>query len=71
MINGLDIPSYNLEMGNGLYLTGTTLRGKGCDIKCNKKRTVKKQTASELQILKKYFLLTYNYARHANIKKCI
>ena len=43
MINGLDIPSYNLTfVGNGLRLTGTNLKGKGCDIKCNKKRNVKK-----------------------------
>ena len=37
MINELDIPSYNLEIGNGLQLTGTNLKGKGCNIKCDKK----------------------------------
>ena len=42
MINGLNIPSYNLKIvGNGLQLTGTTLKGKGCDIKCDKKRILK------------------------------
>ena len=38
MINGLDIPSYNVKIGNGLQLTGTTVKGRGCDIKCNKIR---------------------------------
>ena len=39
MINGLDIPSYNSKIvGNGLNLTGSTVKGKGYDIKCNKKR---------------------------------
>ena len=51
MINGLDIPSYNLK-GNGLNLTGTNLKGKGCDIKCNKKRILKKQNGKGLKILK-------------------
>ena len=37
MINGLDIPSYNLKIGNGLQLVGTNLKGKGCNIKCDKK----------------------------------
>ena len=38
MINGLNIPSYNLKIvGHGLQLTGTTLKGKGCNLKCNKK----------------------------------
>ena len=38
MINGLDIPSYNLKIRNGLNLTGTNyLNGRGCDIKCDKK----------------------------------
>ena len=37
MINGLDIPSYKSQIGNGLHLTGTNLKGKGCNIKCNKK----------------------------------
>ena len=41
MINGLNIPSYNLKIGNGLNLTGTNLKGKGCDLKCNKKRILK------------------------------
>ena len=42
MINGLNIPSYNLKIdGNGLQLTGTTLKGKGCDIKCDKKEMLK------------------------------
>ena len=45
MINGLNIPSYNLKIvGNGLQLTGTTVKGKGCDIKCNKKRILKNKT---------------------------
>ena len=43
MINGLNIPSYNLKIvGDGLQLTGTTLKGKGCDIKCDKKEMLKK-----------------------------
>ena len=41
MINVLDIPSYNLKIGNGLQLTGTNLKRKGCDIKCNKKELLK------------------------------
>ena len=42
MINGLNIPSYNLKIvGDGLQLTETTLKGKGCDIKCDKKRILK------------------------------
>ena len=42
MINGLNIPSYNLKnIGNGLQLTGTNVKGKGCDIKCDKKRILK------------------------------
>ena len=41
MINRLDIISYDLKMGNGLQLTGTIFRGRGCDIKCNKKRILK------------------------------
>ena len=36
MINGLNIPSYKI-VGDGLQLTGTTLKGKGCNIKCDKK----------------------------------
>ena len=43
MINGLNLASYNLKIiGNGLNLTGTNLKGKGCDIKCNKKEMLKK-----------------------------
>ena len=43
MINGLNIPSYNLKIvGNGLQLTGTNVKkGNGCDIKCDKKRILK------------------------------
>ena len=41
MINSLDIPSYNVKIGNGLQLTETTVKGRGCDIKCNKKRMLK------------------------------
>ena len=39
MINGLNIPSYNLKIvGNGLQLTGNAVKkGQGCDIKCDKK----------------------------------
>ena len=37
MINGLNIPSYNLKFGNGLQLTGTTVKGQECDLKCGKK----------------------------------
>ena len=43
MINGLNIPSYNLKIGNGLNLTGTNLKGKGCNIKCTKKKNITKQ----------------------------
>ena len=53
MINGLNIPSYNLKnIGSGLQLTGTTVKGKGSDIKCNKKKTIKKQNGKGLKILK-------------------
>ena len=54
MINGLNIPSYNIKIvGDGLQLTGSTVKkGFGCNIKCDKKRNVKKQTASGLKILK-------------------
>ena len=42
MINGLNIPSYNLKIvGHGLQLTETTLKGKGCNLKCNKKELIK------------------------------
>ena len=51
MINGLNIPSYNIKIvGNGLQLTGNTVKkGKGCDIKCDKKI---KQKGQGLKILK-------------------
>ena len=55
MINGLNIPSYDLKIvGDGLTLTGTTIKkGRGCDIKkCDKKRTVKKQNGKGLKILR-------------------
>ena len=54
MIIGLNIPSYNIKIvGTGLELTGSTVKkGRGCDTKCDKKRNVKKQTASGLKILK-------------------
>ena len=53
MINGLNIPSYNLKVvGNGLQLTGTPVKGKGCNMKCDKKRNVKKQNGKGLVILK-------------------
>ena len=52
MINGLDTPSYIFKIGNGLQLTGTTVKGKGCDIKYNKKKNVKKQNGMGLEILK-------------------
>ena len=53
MINGLNIPSYNIKIdGNGLQLTGTTFKGKGCNIKCDKKKNVKKQNGRGLKILK-------------------
>ena len=48
MVNGLNIPSYNLKnIGNGLQLTGTTVKGKGCDIKCDKKRILKNKTEKD------------------------
>ena len=51
MINGLNIPSYNLKIvGKGLELTGSTVKkGRGCDIKCDKKI---KQNGRGLVILK-------------------
>ena len=61
MINGLDISSYNLKIRSGLHLTGSTLKGRGCDIKSNKKGNAKKQNGKGLVILKQYFLLIYNY----------
>ena len=47
MMNGLDIPSYNLKIGNGLQLTGTTLKGKGCDIRYNKKEMLKSKMVKD------------------------
>ena len=47
MINGLNIPSYNLKIGNGLQLTGTVLKGKGCNIKCDKKRILKNKMVGD------------------------
>ena len=53
MINGLNIPSYNSKIvGDGLKLTGSTVKGRGCDIKCDEKRNVKKQNGRGLKILK-------------------
>ena len=51
MINGLNIPSYNIKIiGNGLTLTGNTVtKGKGCNTKCDKKI---KQNGKGLKILK-------------------
>ena len=51
MINGLNIPSYNIKIdGNGLQLTESTVKkGRGCDIKCDKKI---KQNGRGLKILK-------------------
>ena len=49
MINGSNILSYKQIIGNGLHLTGTTLIGKGCDIKCNKNQN---QKGCGLKILK-------------------
>ena len=49
MINGLNIPSYKI-VGDGLQLTGSTVKkGRGCDIKCDKKI---KQNGRGLKILK-------------------
>ena len=31
-------------IGNGLNLTGSNLKGKGCNIKCNKKELLKSKT---------------------------
>ena len=51
MINGLNIPSYNIKsIGYGLQLTGTTVKkGRGCNTKCDKKI---KQNGEGLKILK-------------------
>ena len=51
MINGLNIPSYNIKIvGDGLKLTGSTVKGKGCNTKCDKKKI--KQNGKGLKILK-------------------
>ena len=48
MINGLNIPSYNLKIiGDGLKLTGSTVKGKGCNIKCDKKRILKNKMVKD------------------------
>ena len=54
MINGLNIPSYNIKIvGDGLKLTGSTVKkGRGCDTKCDKKKNVKKNIGKGLVILK-------------------
>ena len=51
MINGLNIPSYNIKIvGDGLQLTGSTVKkGRGCNIKSDKKI---KQNGKGLKILK-------------------
>ena len=43
MINGLNLSSYKLKIvGDGLNLTGSTVKkGRGCNIKCDKKRMLK------------------------------
>ena len=45
MINGLDIPSY--KIGNGLNLTGSTVKGRECGIKCNKKELLKNKMVED------------------------
>ena len=55
MINGLNIPSYNIKIvGDGLKLTGSTVKkGRGCDTKCDTKCDKKiKQNGRGLKILK-------------------
>ena len=47
MINGLDILSYKSQHGDGLNLTGSTVKGKGCDIKCNKNRMLKNKMVKD------------------------
>ena len=42
MINGLNIASYKSQIGNGLHLTGTNLKGRGCNIKGNKEKEMLK-----------------------------
>ena len=53
MINSLNIPSYNLKnIGSGLQLTGSTVKGRGCNIKCDKKKNIEKQNGMGLKILR-------------------
>ena len=48
MINGLNIPSYNLKIvGDGLQLTGSTVKGKGCNTKCDKKQILKNKMVED------------------------
>ena len=47
MINGLDIPSYNLKIKNSLHLTGTNLKGRGCNIKAKKKEMLKNEMVKD------------------------
>ena len=49
MINGLNIPSYDLKIdGNGLQLIGSIIKkGCGCDIKCDKKRILKSKMVED------------------------
>ena len=50
MINGLNIPSYNIKIvGDGLQLTGSTVKKGRCNTKCDKKI---KQNGKGLKILK-------------------
>ena len=53
MINGLNIPSYNIKIvGDGLQLTESTVKkGRGCNIKCDKEKNIKKQNGQGLKIL--------------------
>ena len=50
MINGLNLPSHKSQIGNGLELTETNLKGRGCNINANKKSP--KQHGRGLTILK-------------------
>ena len=56
MINGLNIPSYNIKIvGDGLQLTGSTVKkGSGCNIKCDKKI---KQNGQRIKNIKIIFLI--------------
>ena len=49
MINGLNIPSYNLKIvGDGLQLTGSIIKkGRGCNIKCDKKELLKNKMVKD------------------------